>query len=792
MRKNTLLLILILFVIQVLSLHAQSTFTEIKLPNIESSVTGGVMAMQQDHQGYIWVLTKLKGLLKYDGSHYIAYTHNDRDPASITSASLETMAIDSDDIVWIGTLGGGLDRLDPVTNKITHFKHQPNNPESLAHDTVAAILVDHENNVWIGTYRGIDLYDRSTGKFIHHAFDKNDIASLSSNQVRTIYEDREGTLWVGCGSPFLNEDFSPDNGGLNRFDKRAGKFIRYLHNPNDPASISNNKVRAILEDSKGNFWIGTAGDGLQTLNRQTGVFTHYYYDSTHPEKLSRGPLANISALTGINDHITFIHEDTKGNIWIGTYFEGITEYNLQTKKITHYGFQFKIKNPADLNSVKFIAADTATGFKNNQTWSACTTNDGLLWVATLNGSIYQVDDLKKIMLLYRDLHNTIGGNSFYEENDSTLWIATAGLIKRNTRTGKEKNYLHDEHNTNSVAINNITCIVKDSSGYLWLGTPNGLDKFDPIKENFIHYKATDTAGLSDNNILYMLMDDEQHLWIGTNSGGLDKMNVQTGKFLHFRHKSLDSNSLSNNQILCIAEDKSNIWAATVNGLDRITKSNDVIKHFLKANSIKAVFTDAKGIVWAATTDGLYYFDEHVNDFAPFNNINVKIDAVLGINGDSYNNLWITAASSIFKIDSKRKNVIVYTSANGVHPNTYLFCNNITTKEDELLLGDQSGYYHFFSKDVDFTPFAPYVHIISFQIGNKEIEPGSNSILNKPLYQTNTIELSHDQNSFAIGFSAILFRSKNNVRYIYKMENYDNTWHDVSANSLAYFFSLAAR
>ncbi len=72
------------------------------------------MAMRQDHQGYMWILTRSKGLLKYDGSHCIAYTHNDKDPASITNAVLETIAIDSDDVIWIGTLGGRLDGLDPV------------------------------------------------------------------------------------------------------------------------------------------------------------------------------------------------------------------------------------------------------------------------------------------------------------------------------------------------------------------------------------------------------------------------------------------------------------------------------------------------------------------------------------------------------------------------------------------------------------------------------------------------------------------------------------------------------
>lgn len=296
-----------------------------------------------------------------------------------------------------------------------------------------------------------------------------------------------------------------------------------------------------------------------------------------------------------------------------------------------------MKKPDDVNSVKLIRADTTTGFKNNQAWFACTTKEGLVWISTLGGNIYQADDSKKIILPFTNLNNSIGGNNFYEENDSTIWIETAGLIKKNTRTGKEKIHRHNDHNTNCLATDNVSCILKDNNGTLWLGTNDGLD--------------------------------------------------------------------SNNQVLCIAEDSSDIWVATANGLDRMIKSNGTIQHFLKASFVKAVFMDATGILWAGATDGVYYFDAHANDVIPFNNINVTIGGAIGINGDSHNNLWIAGANEIFKIDSTRENVAVYTTANGVHANTFLFCSNITTREDELLMGDQVGYYHFFPKDVEFTPAA---------------------------------------------------------------------------------------
>ena len=90
---------------------------------------------------------------------------------------------------------------------------------------------------------------------------------------------------------FLRGDENPDKkGGLNRFNKNTGTFTRYLHDEKDPHSLIDNRVRAIFEDSYGNFWIGTAGDGLHTMDRENGTFERHTYDPAHPEKLSRPPL----------------------------------------------------------------------------------------------------------------------------------------------------------------------------------------------------------------------------------------------------------------------------------------------------------------------------------------------------------------------------------------------------------------------------------------------------------------------------------------------------------------------
>lgn len=114
--------------------------------------------------------------------------------------------------------------------------------------------------------------DLKSGSFTHYRSDSTDPQSISSNEVIEIYEDRKGTIWIGTGSVYSKNANDPGTGGLNRFDRKTGKFTRFLKQPGDSATLINNKVSAIFEDSRGTFWVGTAGDGLHTMDRQKGQF----------------------------------------------------------------------------------------------------------------------------------------------------------------------------------------------------------------------------------------------------------------------------------------------------------------------------------------------------------------------------------------------------------------------------------------------------------------------------------------------------------------------------------------
>ena len=216
---------------------------EIKLTQLPilQDATWLVTGISQDPQGYMWFGTKRTGLYRYDGHNIISFKNQASNLNSLSYDAVESLLADDKGIIWIGTFGRGLDRFDPATGNFTHYRLNPNDPNSLGNDTVTAIMQDNQKNLWIGTYGGMSRMDSKSGKFKTYRHDDNDSLSLSCNQVRTIYEDKHGTIWVGTGSAF-HEKSVCTSGGLNRLDATTDKFIRYLHDPNDPYSLVDNRV----------------------------------------------------------------------------------------------------------------------------------------------------------------------------------------------------------------------------------------------------------------------------------------------------------------------------------------------------------------------------------------------------------------------------------------------------------------------------------------------------------------------------------------------------------------------
>jgi Y_Y_Y domain/Two component regulator propeller len=171
------------------------------------------------------------------------------------------------------------------------------------------LIFDHEGTLWAATYGGISRFDGATGNFITYTPEKK-----NTIQYQEIKEDGKGALWLGAQS------------GLHRFDPRTGQFTIYEHDPNDPGSLSDNRVNSVHFDRFGNMWVGTQ-NGLDKFDPSTGTVKAYY---------ERDGLAG--------DVVSCILEDKRGLLWMGTN-NGLSSFDPQSQRFQNFSVADGLPGP---------------------------------------------------------------------------------------------------------------------------------------------------------------------------------------------------------------------------------------------------------------------------------------------------------------------------------------------------------------------------------------------------------------------------------------------------------------
>ena len=286
---------------------ATETFTAFfPFPDDPLDVRNRVSSILEDQTGTLWVGTD-GGLFTFDRETE-RFTRFEHQPAS---PAIWAITEDRFGVLWMGS-SVGLMKLERRTNPFTVHEYDPD----AAATNVRAVYTDEEGLLWIGRPDGLQRIDRRTGKVTSFIHDPDDPTSLAPGQPMNPYEDRDGAFWVPGTCGFGGYAW------LNKMDRQTGRFTRYGHNPDDPQSISEGCINAVLEDRNGDFWVVTWGGGLNKMDRQTGRFTHYRHDPDDPQSL-------------VNDFILRIYEDPAGTLWLGTE-NGLSRFDPATETFTNY------------------------------------------------------------------------------------------------------------------------------------------------------------------------------------------------------------------------------------------------------------------------------------------------------------------------------------------------------------------------------------------------------------------------------------------------------------------------
>ena len=227
------------------------------------------MAVYVDSYDTVWAGTLGKGLNRLSPaiSRVLHYLHDPADPNSLADDNVASIIPDKKGGLWIGTFGG-VSHYDPQMDVFTNYSNDPENPASLDENKVVSLYLDSAQNVlWIGTWGGglnqLDLNDPNStdpkrATFLHYRHNPDDPSSLSEDSVWTIHQTADGDLWLGTQM------------GLNRFDPDTKTFQRY----SEKNGLPNNVVLGILEDGHGKLWL-TTNNGLSHFDPPTETFTNY-------------------------------------------------------------------------------------------------------------------------------------------------------------------------------------------------------------------------------------------------------------------------------------------------------------------------------------------------------------------------------------------------------------------------------------------------------------------------------------------------------------------------------------
>lgn len=382
---------LLLTILSISNLMAQQQAVKFNHLVIEDGLSNSyITCILQDGKGLMWFGTQ-DGLNKFDGYDFTVYKHDSSDPNSLSDNYIRSIIETSDGLLWIGTESGGLNKFDPPTERFTHYTHNPTDPNSLSHNSVKVIYANPYDNggvIWLGTIgAGVDKYNSTSNTFTHYRNDPDEHNSISNNYINSIHMDSRGYLWVAT----LN--------GLNRYNPPQDSWTAFYNDPEDSKSISNSEVYSILEgsngallfgtldgmnqlldgnrfvrfdidanlelnevdiqsmlqDQYGRYWIGTF-HGLRRFDKKENNLVLYQNDSGDPNSLS-------------DNNITCLYEDNSGLLWVGTGGGGINKMKPNAEYFLHY--DHIPGNPVSLShpSIRGIYEDQA----------------GILWVGGYGG-----------------------------------------------------------------------------------------------------------------------------------------------------------------------------------------------------------------------------------------------------------------------------------------------------------------------------------------------------------------------------------------------------------------------
>ena len=714
---------------------------------------------------------------------------------------------DASGFMWFAG-SNGLARYDGYELKI--YRNDPLDPGSLPANYLNDLLVAQDGELWIGSRAGLHRYDAKMDRFVNFAYQGN---TRESDVVNYIWQDRKQRFWLATGVGLF--EFLPEGGEFRRVPME-------IH----PAADGNANLWTIAEDASGYLWLGQQTGGVCRFHPDKNTFTYYRHIPGDPTSVSANDVRDI-------------YVDRRGRLWLGTYGSGLNRY--------------------DPNRDHFIRYAHDQSEKGGIIWDILEDEEGQMWIGD-GQAISLLDESTGRFTSFRYLEGQLEtpGNhvvtSLFEDRAGDIWLGffPSGVDMVDARSSVFHNYRYDPVNPNSITDGGVISSFEDSRGNLWIGTGFGLSYFDRHQDQFTRIKHVpgDTSTPSGSTILSVLEDYEGVLWLGIWSGGLNRRDPVTGRYVYYMPEPDNPNSLWGREPWDVFEDsRRNLWIATELGLNRYNRATDDFTRYLPPPEImgeettlysRVIYEDSHGNLWWGTANGLFLLDRDSGTFtAHYHHVDgdpgsLTADFVTAIYEDRYGHLWVgTEGGGVSLMDYETRKFRTYTVANGLADDTVtgiqgdregfvwlsthkglsrfdpatqsfrnfdkrhglsgnLFNRNtpLLTRRGELLFGNSKGFSLFNPALLADNDYVPPVVLTDFQVFNRSVTVAEkNSPVSSAISTAEHIVLHHAQSVFSFSYAALNYRSSQDNQYAYRLMGFDQGWNEVGTRRLATYTNL---
>lgn len=581
---------------------AAQTYNFHTYTNREGLPQSQVLALQQDHEGYLWFAT-YGGLGRYDGSSIVAHTT----AHGLSSNVVTAMTEDREGRLHLGTIGGGACVMEAGRFRCL------SRDDGLPSDEVSDLVVDDTGRIWMATPAGVARFDGTSMALFTSA------DGLPADEARVVILDREDRIWVGTrlglavheGDGFRPANVAPlaDHSVLSLLDTPWGLLVGTstgLHLLTDgearelrPPVPAPTTFPGLAWDPSGAAWIASSrgllrfdGESFLRLDERNGLVHAELLDvlvdregnvwassDVGVSKLVPGPFRGFREQEGLpNPFARALAEAADGHLWVGTRY-GAAAWSP--------------------DEGRFVTTIPGDELPDPRVYALSPAPEGGMLAGTRDGLVHWREGAFRI-LFERDGLPSNYTLSLLPDGEGGVWVGTDAGVAR-WRDGAVTPHPAGHPLSGLFAVS----LARDARDRLWIGlAAGGIRIWDGERLEVLDR----AAGLTDQVVWAIDRDREGAMWVGTNGDGAFRVDDSGIRRFTTAH------GLSNDFVWQVLVDSDGAtWLYTNQGLDRYR--NGAFRHFGEAAGLIALegtagaaLEDSAGRLWFGTGEGVMEFD----------------------------------------------------------------------------------------------------------------------------------------------------------------------------------------